>query len=236
MIYNAKASSLNAKPNKAVSPPLRKHSWWWRHSWTVKVTMEVISLAMAVIGGGYVVGTLQFQENHYNAKMVINGVKVGRMMVAQASEAIQEQGITGYVIDQDQLRAKHTPNQQIITQQKLKQLLKQQYSIWPSQRKYQYTSTGLLEQQVALQKFAKEKIDVTVNGQSMTIKSTQVFDQVTYNPRLSEFNYDDTKLSNWISKLNQRVKTRGKSYQFNLPNHQNLTVKNGLCPYNWCKF
>ena len=198
--------------------------------------MEVISLAMAVIGGGYVVGTLQFQENHYNAKMVINGVKVGRMMVAQASEAIQEQGITGYVIDQDQLRAKHTPNQQIITQQKLKQLLKQQYSIWPSQRKYQYTSTGLLEQQVALQKFAKEKIDVTVNGQSMTIKSTQVFDQVTYNPRLSEFNYDDTKLSNWISKLNQRVKTRGKSYQFNLPNHQNLTVKNGLCPYNWCKF
>lgn len=66
-------------------------------------------------------------------------------------------------------------------------------------------------------------------GKSYELKAPEVFDEITY--RNGDYHYDDTELTNWVAKMDQQLRTRGKTYQMALPNNHQATVKNQ--DYGW---
>src|SRR5699024_905352 len=86
-----------------------------------------------------------YQKQHFNRNIEINGVKVGGMSVAEATQKLKTTKLNNNVYLGEKLLVKgsdSTNSTNAVSQEKVQEIFDKQFSLFPSGRSYDYQAKG----------------------------------------------------------------------------------------------
>ena len=90
-------------------------------------------------------GSFFYQKQHFNRNIEINGVKVGGMSVAKATQKLKTTKLNNNVYLGEKLLVKGsdpTNSTNAVSQEKVQEIFNKQFSLFPSGRSYDYQAKG----------------------------------------------------------------------------------------------
>lgn len=90
-------------------------------------------------------GSFFYQKQHFNRNIEINGVKVGGMSVAKATQKLKTTKLNNNVYLGEKLLVKgsdSTNSTNAVSQEKVQEIFDKQFSLFPSSRSYDYQAKG----------------------------------------------------------------------------------------------
>lgn len=177
----------------------------------------------------------QFASTHFNPNVKIDGIKVSKLTVAQATKKINRLAKNDVNLKNGKIVYSRNPNEQTVTNQDVKNFFNQQHTDLPSKQSYNYRSKDLTTAEKKLKRINNAVVDFKVGGRNFKLKGKDLITDASYKNNKYQVN-DAQAISNKIKEINKQVSTIHKSYKFAVPKGNKvkgkvITVKNKT--YGW---
>lgn len=178
----------------------------------------------------------EFATTHFNPRVSIYGVQVGKLTVAQATKKINHLANNHVQLKDKKVVFSRNPNLTTIKQATVQSYFNKQHTDLPNKNSYQYQSAALTTAQKKLKQIDQAVVTYKIAGKDFPLKAADLIDQASYENNKYQLDKTD-KLKARLKQINQEVSTLHKSYQFTVPtennrvNGQTITVQNKS--YGW---
>lgn len=172
----------------------------------------------------------KFAKKHFNPNVKIDGVKVGKLTVKQATDKVNKNAKNQVQLKDNKLVYSYNTTIQTIDEAETQELFKKQQTKTPSDKKYSFTTSNLATAKKKLNAFKKAVLTYKINGKSYKLIAKDLVDEVGYQNGKYQFN-DTSKLTAKLNQINKEVSTLHKSYKFTVPSGnkvkgKTITIKN----------
>lgn len=202
------------------------------------IIIIVAIIAGLVIHNNHVASThraQQFASTHFNPKVKIDDVQVGKLTVAKATKKINRQGKNNVNLRQGKIIYSRNPKEQTTNSAEVQGFFKKQHTTLPSKQAYSYYSPELAKAAKKLKLINDDVIIFKVGRKDFKLKGRDLITNASY--KNNKYHLNDSKaIGQAIRKINHEVSTIHKSYRIAVPvgnkvNGKMITVKNKT--YGW---
>lgn len=177
----------------------------------------------------------QFARNHFNPKVKIDGVKVGKLTITKATSKVNRRAKNNVNLKQGKIIYTRNPAETTITKKEVSSFFKRQHTTVPNNQTYNYQSPDLRKAEKKLRHIDKMVVSFQVAGHDFKLKGHDMITDASYKNNRYQIN-DHQPIAKKIKDINHQVATLHQSYQFAVPvgdkvKGKVITVKNKT--YGW---
>lgn len=173
---------------------------------------------------------IAFNKTHFNPNVKIYGVNVGKMTVAKATAKIQSNAKNRVTVKNNKYTTSVDTNAKTISSSEVQNYFNKQHTQLTSTKKYNFTNKIVNSGKKRLGKLMNASVDYKVGGKTFTLDAKKYVTQASYYS--DKIHFDNVKaLTNKLDRMDDQVKTLGKSYKVKVPAGKTITVKNQT--YGW---
>lgn len=171
-----------------------------------------------------------FAKSHFNPNVTIDGVKVGKLTVSQATQKVNKLAKNNVNLKKGKIIYTRNPQERTITHAETAVYFKKQHTDLPSQQNYHYEAADLARAAKKLKKIDALTVHFKVAGKNFKLEGRQMIQDASYKNNRYQVN-DHTAIHRKIRQINRQVSTLHRSYHIAVPAGNKvkgkiITVKN----------
>ena len=172
----------------------------------------------------------KFAQTHFNPNVKIDGVKVGKLTVAKATEKVNKKAKNQIQLKDNKLEYSYSAVIQTIDEAETRSLFKKQQTKVLSDKSYNFTTKDLATAKQKLNELKNTSVKYQISDKSYQLKAKELLNNVTYQNGKYQFG-NTSKLTDKLNEIDKEVSTLHKSYKFTVPTGnkvkgKTITIKN----------